>query len=198
MRHEGPEDMAGGLRVEIAGRLVGEEHARRVGDRPRDGDALLLAARQFGGAMVEALGEAEEIEKLAGALARFARREPTDELRHDHVLEGGELGQEVMELVDEADLLAAQARAPGIVHGGCRPAADEHLAAIRLLEQAGDMQEGRFAGAGRRHEGDDLARHDAKLRAAQDLEEAVPLRVAAFHPRQAKGRLVRRRHGGHP
>ena len=75
-----------------------------------------------------------------------------------HVLEGGELRQEVVELVDEADLLAAQARAPGIVHGGCRLAADVDLAAVRLLEQAGDVQEGRLAGAGRRHEGDDLAR----------------------------------------
>ena len=42
------EDVAGRVRVEVAGRLVGEQQARRVGDRAGDGDPLLLAARQFG------------------------------------------------------------------------------------------------------------------------------------------------------
>ena len=41
------EHLVGGARVEIAGRLVGEQDARRVGDRARDRDALLLAAGQF-------------------------------------------------------------------------------------------------------------------------------------------------------
>ena len=42
------EDMAGRVRVEVAGRLVGEQHARSVGDGAGDRDALLLAARQLG------------------------------------------------------------------------------------------------------------------------------------------------------
>ena len=36
---------ARGVDVEIAGRLVGQQEARRIGHRARDGDALLLAAR---------------------------------------------------------------------------------------------------------------------------------------------------------
>jgi hypothetical protein len=35
--------MERGLGVEIAGRLVGQQHARRVGDRARQRDALLLS-----------------------------------------------------------------------------------------------------------------------------------------------------------
>ena len=42
-RSKGPEHMVGGLRVEVAGRLVGEQDARAVGDAAVDGDALLLA-----------------------------------------------------------------------------------------------------------------------------------------------------------
>ena len=42
-------DVLGGARVEIAGRLVGEQDARRVGDRARDRDALLLAAGKLAG-----------------------------------------------------------------------------------------------------------------------------------------------------
>ena len=41
------EHMVGGVRIEIAGRLVGEQDARRVGDRAGDRDALLLAAGEF-------------------------------------------------------------------------------------------------------------------------------------------------------
>ena len=41
------EHVVGGGRIEIAGRLVGQQHQRRIGHRARDRDALLLAARQF-------------------------------------------------------------------------------------------------------------------------------------------------------
>ena len=40
----GEDDVGGGL-VEIAGRLVGEDEGRPVGERTGDGNALLLAAR---------------------------------------------------------------------------------------------------------------------------------------------------------
>ena len=42
---ERAEHVIGGVDVEIAGRLVGEQDARRVGDRARYRHALLLAAR---------------------------------------------------------------------------------------------------------------------------------------------------------
>ena len=41
------EDAAGGALVEVAGRLVGDEDRGIVHQRPRDGDALLLAAREL-------------------------------------------------------------------------------------------------------------------------------------------------------
>ena len=135
--------------------------------------------------------EAEEPQELARARPRLRLREPADELRHDHVLERREFRQQVVELVDEADLLATQAGAADIVHGRGRRAVDEDLAAVRLLEQAGDMEEGRLAGAGRRHERNHLAREDRELGVAQDLEETRPLAVAARDLRQIKRRCRR-------
>ena len=44
-RGERAKHVVGGLRIEIAGRLVGQQHPRAVGDRARNGDALLFAAR---------------------------------------------------------------------------------------------------------------------------------------------------------
>ena len=44
----------------------------------------------------------------AGALARFNRRHASDQERHGHVLQRGELHQQMMELVDEAERFVAQ------------------------------------------------------------------------------------------
>ena len=46
-RLEQLDDVRAGLAVEVARRLVGEEQARRVAERARDGDALLLAAGEL-------------------------------------------------------------------------------------------------------------------------------------------------------
>ena len=56
---ERAENVVGGADVEIAGRLVGEKDARRIGDRARDRDALLLAAGEFRRPVREAILEAE-------------------------------------------------------------------------------------------------------------------------------------------
>src|SRR5437764_776413 len=40
-------DLLRSVRIEIAGRLIGEHEARSMHERTRDGDALQLAARQL-------------------------------------------------------------------------------------------------------------------------------------------------------
>ena len=62
-----------GRRVEVAGRLVGQQQRRLVDQRARDGDALLLAARQLIRMMLRAVGQADRVERLHRA-ARALRR----------------------------------------------------------------------------------------------------------------------------
>ena len=65
------EDRAGGLRVEGAGGLVGEQHLGVAGQGAGDADALLLAAGELGRVVLGLVGEADEVEqfeRLAGAL----------------------------------------------------------------------------------------------------------------------------------
>ena len=57
------EDLGAGARVEVAGRLVGEDDLRPAGQGPGDGDALLLAA-----------GELARAVRRAGRRARRSRR----------------------------------------------------------------------------------------------------------------------------
>ena len=59
--------------VEVRGRLVGEHERRVVCQRPRDGDALLLSARQVGRAVVETVAEVDPLEQLVGTPARLRR-----------------------------------------------------------------------------------------------------------------------------
>ena len=73
-RVERRENMAGGFRIEIAGRLVGKQKPRAVGDRAGDRDALLLAAGQFGRPVaLRARQGRDNRSTRARALARLAR-----------------------------------------------------------------------------------------------------------------------------
>ena len=62
-----------GVRVEIAGRLVGQQHARRVGDRAGDGDALLLAAGQFRRPVRRAARRGRDSSAVRAARSRASR-----------------------------------------------------------------------------------------------------------------------------
>ena len=64
--------------------------------------------------MLETILEPEIAQQVARAPGRLPAREAADHLRHDHVLDRGEFHQQVVELVDEADLDAADARALGV------------------------------------------------------------------------------------
>ena len=102
------EDVPAVRAVEVAGRLVGEDQRRIVGQRPRDGDALLLAAGQLRRIVMPAIVQADFVEQRLRARGRVAAA--GDLHRHLDVLDRGQRRHEVEELEDEADLLAAQPR----------------------------------------------------------------------------------------
>ncbi len=64
----------GGLLVEVAGRLVGQQHRRPHHQRPRHRHPLLLAARQHPRAVGQPLAEPDPPEQLLGAGARLGAR----------------------------------------------------------------------------------------------------------------------------
>src|SRR5687767_11192760 len=61
------EDLRARVRVEVPGRLVGEDHRRVVQERARDGDALLLSAGELARAVLHAVGEAHLSQRREGA-----------------------------------------------------------------------------------------------------------------------------------
>jgi len=101
---------AGG--IEAAGGLVGEDDLGPLEERARDGDALLLAAREARGEVAGATPEPDPLEHLVGAMERSLARHGAvgEEPRQRHVLPAAQVVEEVEGLEDEADAAAAQAR----------------------------------------------------------------------------------------
>ena len=93
------------LRVEVAGRLVGDEDGRVGDDGARDGDALLLAAGELPRVVVHAVVEADDV-AAPSRRARAARffESLREQQRQLDVLERGEHRDQVVHLEDEADV----------------------------------------------------------------------------------------------
>ena len=62
---EHPQDLFAGARVEVSGRLVGEQERRTIDERPRDGHALLLTAGHLARLVVHALAKSHFFQQFA-------------------------------------------------------------------------------------------------------------------------------------
>src|SRR5215471_2260576 len=60
------QDFYARLRVEVAGRLVGEQQRRMVYQRAGDGDALLLAAGELRRLVIESVTQADPLQQTLG------------------------------------------------------------------------------------------------------------------------------------
>ena len=139
--------------------------ARAVGQRPRDGDPLLLAAGKLGRPVVEPVRETHRAEERARPLGCGGAIGAGGTLRQRHVLQRGELGQEVVELIDEADGVAAEPGTRAVAEAGGRLADQPERAVARHVEKPGNMQERGLAGAGGRHQRHHLAGGKRQARA---------------------------------
>ena len=102
-------------RIQVAGRLIGQHQLRPGDERPRDRCTLALAAGQFPGLVCQPLSKADTRQQFARLLESRLLLLPPDQQWHGDVLFGRELGQQVMELVDEADVAIAQIAFRGLV-----------------------------------------------------------------------------------
>src|SRR5205823_8433182 len=101
--------LLGCARVEIAGRLVGEEDGGVRHQGAGDGYALLLAARELRRIVVLAAGQADLRDRVSRGLVPLPAR-PSEfavEQRELDVLERRGAGEEIEALENEADLRIA-------------------------------------------------------------------------------------------
>src|SRR3989442_1572881 len=108
---EEAQDLGGGIGVEIARRLISQDERRVVRERPRDGQSLLLASGEQIGIAAETIGQANMSQEIARAPAARGVGAATELEGEEHVLLHRQHGDQVEELEDEADVLAAEERA---------------------------------------------------------------------------------------
>jgi hypothetical protein len=157
-----PVDQPGVLAVELARGLVGEEEAGAVGDRGAHGHALLLAARELGGARAGALAQPDALEHRVRPPRPLGARDADQAELERHELAGGELRIERAPVV----LLDVPERA-GPVLGAAAPrkrgevrAEDAHRPRGGAVERGQEAKQGRFPRSARPEDRGDLARLD--------------------------------------
>src|SRR5450755_2593792 len=165
------EDVRGRAGVQFAGRLVGQHDLRLVGQRHRDGDALLLSAGHLRRVPVGAARHAEQPEQVgrpglpqpaAGAGEPHGQR---------HVLGSGQVTEQVAPglLPDEAHRLAPVGQPFLAFHQEQVVPGHQDLAGGGPVQAGQDVQQRRLAAAGGTNQRGQLARPDDEVQALQRL-----------------------------
>jgi hypothetical protein len=160
-------------RVEIAGRLVGEQQARLHHDAAADGDPLPFAAGELARQVVGALVDAEFLQDLFHlALAGF-RRDPGQHQRQFDVLPCREPRDQVVGLEHEPDLVAPQPGALVLVQRHGVDPVEQVDAVVRSVEQAQHVEQGRLARTRGSHYRQVVSLFDPQVDVVQCVDRAV-------------------------
>jgi hypothetical protein len=147
------EDLAARLRVEVAGRLVGEDDRRLRHERARDRDALLLAARELGRPVLRRSARPTAQQVVEEALSGFS---PAIESGRTMFSSAVSIGSRLKNWKTKPMCSRRSCVSSLSSELGAR-AGDRDVAARRLVEAGEDVHERRLAGAGRPHDGRQLA-----------------------------------------
>ena len=164
-------DGGAGVLVERAGGLVGEQNFGVVHQRAADGGALAFAAGELLDFLIQPMREAgalgQFVQALVGEGAIGAGGDGGDEA----VLCEREIGDEVVKLEDETDLVAQKLEQVAVAIDF--DAVDDDAAAVGCVESAEEMQQRAFAATGGSAERDGLALRGFEVDAAENRDGAV-------------------------
>jgi hypothetical protein len=158
-------------RVEIGGRLVGNEQHRPIDHGAGNRQALLFAAGKRDGQGFFAFQEADLVERGARPALRLARVQADDFQRQKDVVERRTVEKEFLVLEHQADV-APQIRQGLAPQGGEVLAVDEEAAGRRPLDGAQKFQQGGLAGAGMAADEHHVAGGNFEVDVGQRLESS--------------------------
>lgn len=156
-----------GFGVEITGRFVGDQKFWRRRQRPRNGDALLLAARQLSGIMGQPFTEADGDQLLPGDLEGVADIGKLK--RHGDVFQRRHVGDEMEGLEDDADIAATEFRHPVFAQAVQWRAVDDDLAAVETLQPGQNHQKRGFSGSGRADDANGFTRINQQIHILENM-----------------------------
>ena len=173
-----PQNFRAGVRVEIAGRLVGQQHRRIERQRARDGHALPLAAGKLVGQMLHPLPQLHQVQQFARAFVDLLARPAPFKCSGSATFSTQvRLGSRLKNWKDEADLVAAQPGQRRRRKRRERLPVDPDLARRRPVEPADQIQQRGFSGAGRPHDRHHLAAGDLEVHGVERDHLALAVEV---------------------
>ena len=166
------EHTPGILRIEVAGRFVGQEKGRAMNQRAGDGGALHFAAAHLMRKSLRARAESDEFEHFGGAGAGLAGPVAAQEQGKFDILHRGHGGEQIEKLEDDAEVLAPVGRElcfAGVVQ---RESVDGDLSGTRLVESAEEIEQCAFAATARSGDRAERMRRDLQRDVAQGVHFA--------------------------
>ena len=173
--------------VEGGGRLVANDQPRPVDQGAGERDALLLAAGQHARQGLRAMAESEAAEHFGGAGDRGLVFHAGGEQGHGGILRGGERGQQVVLLEDEAEIPPAEEDLFARREGGEVLAEERDAALVRGQQPGDDGDEGGLPAAGRADEEGHLAARGLEVDAAQHLDAGFAVAEGLADPAATYG-----------
>ena len=140
------QDGLAGVVIQGAGRLVAQQQLGFFGQSPGNGHPLLLAAGELGREVVGPLCQTHLRENLSRVQMILA-----DLHRQLHILQSRQVGNQVIELENKADVIPAVGGELLFVIAGDVLPIQPHVALAHGIHAAQDVEDGGFAGAGGAH-----------------------------------------------
>src|SRR5277367_2186346 len=143
-------------RIEIAGRLIGQDQFGTRHQRSGNGDTLLLSTGELLGQVTRAVGDSDALEHLGDPSFALAAGYPPVDQGHFDILGYIEIIDEIEALEDKPYRASTQNRK--VLFGGtCDLLAEEDKAAARgAVEKPQNVEKCRFSTTGRSHDGQKL------------------------------------------
>ena len=176
-----PQHFPAGMGVQRTGGLVGQDQGRVADQRPRDGNALLLAARKLVGLAFQFIAQAHLLQHRLGAGPALAAGYPGVDQGHFHITHQVQLGQKVILLEHEAQHLVADSGKLVAAHLAHIPAVQLIGACGGHVQAADDVHAGGLARTGLAHDGHELACLDPHGDVVQRLDHRVAHVVILAH-----------------
>ena len=185
---EEADDFLPGSGVELAGRLVGEEQGRPVGERAGDRHALLLAPGELRRAVALTRPESHVLEQFPRSRAPLGARHLGLGHRQLDVLAGRECRHEIEALEDEPHVPQAKEGRLLVGHRAHVAAAHGHHPTARPVDDADEVEQRALAAPRRADDGDVLPVDDVERDPAHGVHRLAPHAIVAAQVANRDGR----------
>ena len=159
--------------VEVSGRLVGEQDAGTVRERPGERHPLLLATGKLGRGRVRLCRKTKLAKQFLAPGAGLPPGGSAHQRGQLYVVRHGHVRYQVEKLEDETDVPAAKHRPACLAELVHTLAVKPDLPASGRLQAAQEMQEGGLARPRRAHHGDEFAPAHTQVHSADGVHHAA-------------------------